>query len=135
MRIIIAGSRTISDYGFIKSECTKIIKMLKTDGHCTKRESLQIISGTANGADKLGEHYAREFNLEIIRFPADWDGQGRRAGYVRNANMAKYASEDSEIGVLIAFWDGMSKGTKHMIDLATKSNLRVFIVKIGGNHE
>ena len=42
--------------------------------------------------------------------------------------MSKYAKEDKEIGVLIAFWNG-SKGTKHMIDLATKDGLKVYVVK------
>lgn len=45
-----------------------------------------------------------------------------------NEQMARYASE--VIGAsLIAFWDGISKGTKHMIDLANKHGLRVFVIK------
>jgi hypothetical protein len=77
--------------------------------------------------DRLGEQFANEFNLKLIRFPADWDKLGRKAGYVRNEKMALYAKEDN--GVLIAFWDKSSKGTKHMIDLTNKHGLRVFVVK------
>ncbi|MCD7996506.1 MAG: SLOG family protein [Clostridiales bacterium] len=84
-----------------------------------------IISGTARGADKLGEYYAERTNLKK-RFPADWDNLGKRAGYVRNAEMAKYAAK--EVGVLIAFWDGISRGTKHMIDLANRYELEVHVV-------
>lgn len=59
---------------------------------------------------------------------ANWDLYGKSAGYRRNEDMAKYAKEDTNIGVLIAFWDRVSKGTKHMIDLANKYRLRVFVV-------
>lgn len=43
--------------------------------------------------------------------------------------MLKYAEEDK--GALVAFWDGKSKGTKHMIDIATKAKLKVVVVRIG----
>lgn len=85
-----------------------------------------IISGTARGADRLGELYAERTNSKIKRFPADWDNLGKRAGYVRNAEMAKYAAKG--IGVLVAFWDGKSKGTKHMIDLAKRYDLEIHVV-------
>lgn len=127
MRIIIAGSRNFNDYNKLKSETLRIVKELKEEGYNTKRENVEIVSGTARGADQLGERFAKEFNLGLARFPADWS-IGRQAGYLRNAEMSKYAKEDGEVGVLIAFWNG-SKGTKHMIDLATKDGLKVYIVK------
>ena len=64
---------------------------------------------------------------KIAEFPPDWNKYGKRAGYIRNAEMARYASEEN--GALIAFWDTKSKGTKHMIDLAKEKNLAVRIVK------
>ena len=88
----------------------------------------RIISGGARGADTLGERFANEMGLEISRFIPDWDGLGKRAGYVRNAEMAKFAVEDGNYGVLIAFWDGQSRGTKHMIDLAKRYGLEVHVV-------
>lgn len=91
-------------------------------------DKIRIVSGVARGADRLGEQYAKIAGYEVSRFPADWDGLGKRAGYVRNAEMAKYAMADGNYGVLIAFWDGKSKGTKHMIDLAEKNGLEVHIV-------
>lgn len=127
MRVIIAGSRDFNDYDILKQETLKIITGLKSRGYNTKRENVEIISGTARGADQLGERFAKEFNLGLARFPADWS-IGKRAGYLRNAEMSKYAKQDEEIGVLIAFWNG-SKGTKHMIDLATKDGLKVYVVK------
>ena len=123
LRVIIAGSRDFSDYELLKKSAIEII---------TKKTMLpdltRIISGGARGADTLGERFANEMGLEISRFIPDWDGLGKRAGYVRNAEMAKFAVEDNNDGMLIAFWDGKSKGTKHMIDLANKYGLEVHVV-------
>lgn len=88
----------------------------------------RIISGGARGADILGERFANEIGLEISRFIPDWDSLGKRAGYVRNETMAKFAVESGNEGMLIAFWDGASRGTKHMIDLANKHGLEVHVV-------
>ena len=123
LRIIIAGSRDFNDYELLKKSAIEII---------TKKTMLpdltRIISGGARGADTLGERFANEMGLEISRFIPDWDGLGKRAGYARNAEMAKFAVEDGNYGVLIAFWDGQSRGTKHMIDLANKYGLEVHVV-------
>lgn len=123
LRVIIAGSRDFSDYELLKKSAIEII---------TKKTMLldltRIISGGARGADTLGERFANEMGLEISRFIPDWDGLGKRAGYVRNAEMAKFAVEDDNDGMLIAFWDGKSRGTKHMIDLAKRYGLEVHVV-------
>ena len=123
LRVIIAGSRDFNDYKLLKKSAIEII---------TKKTMLpdltRIISGGARGADTLGEQFANEMGLEISRFIPDWDGLGKRAGYVRNAEMAKFAVEDDNDGMLIAFWDGQSRGTKHMIDLAKRYGLEVHVV-------
>ena len=124
VRIVIAGSRTFNDYKLLKRSIYNIFN----EKHI-KRDSVRIISGTANGADKLGERYAQEFGLKLTKMSAQWDKFGKSAGYIRNEQMAKYAIEDDNIGVLVAFWDGVSKGTKHMIDLANKHGLEVHIVE------
>lgn len=86
------------------------------------------MSETAKEADKLGEQFVSIKHYEISKFPANWNSFGKSAGYRRNAEMAKFASEEGNIGVLIAFWDGKSRGTKHMIDLVRKYRLRVHVV-------
>ena len=126
LRVIIAGSRDFNDFPKLMNSSIKILTEISK-----KRDDLdriRIISGTARGADKLGEQYAKIAHYELSKFPADWDKLGKRAGYVRNAEMAKFAVEDGNYGVLIAFWDGQSRGTKHMIDLANKYGLEVHVV-------
>lgn len=107
LKIVIAGSRNFRDYELLKENCINII------GDCRQ---VQIVSGTAKGADELGERFANEMGYSIKKFPADWDKYGKSAGYKRNEEMAKYAD------MAICFWDNKSKGTKHMIDLAKKHN-------------
>ncbi len=127
LRVIIAGSRDFDDFLKLIDSCTDILS--KITEHHNDLNKIRVVSGAARGADQLGEQYAKVREYELSRFPADWDGLGKRAGYVRNAEMAKYAMEDGNYGVLIAFWDGKSKGTKHMIDLAEKNGLDVHIVR------
>ena len=114
MKVIIAGSRSFTNYQFLYLRCSFFIGA---------HEDITIVSGTARGTDRLGERFAKAKGFRIERFPADWDKYGKRAGYVRNEIMAKHAD------CLIAFWDGKSKGTKHMIDLARKHGLKVRVVR------
>ena len=111
-RIIIAGGRDFSDYNLLKEKVDYYLQNAINNNF-----KIIIVSGTAKGADKLGEKYAKEKGYEIAYFPADWS-KGKRAGYLRNEQMAEYAKQKQ--GALIAFWDESSKGTKHMIDLAKK---------------
>lgn len=116
MRVVIAGGRDFSDYSLLCKKCDKILNSQK---------DIEIVSGNANGADKLGERYAREKGYTLKQFPANWDKYGKGAGYIRNKEMAEYAD------ALIAFWDGSSKGTKHMIDLAKQNNLKIRVIYYG----
>ena len=113
MKVIIAGSRSFSDYDFLREVCDKYLKELNRD--------IEIVSGTANGADILGERYAKQKGFPIKKFPANWE-LGKKAGYLRNKEMAEYADG------LIAFHDGTSRGTKHMIDLAKERNLKIRVI-------
>ncbi len=116
IKLIIAGSRDFNDYELLKSKLDKVKKHYG---------EFEVVSGKARGADSLGERYARENNLPIVEFPADWDKNGKSAGYIRNAEMADYADG------CVVFWDGVSKGTQHMINLAKEKEIQLAIVKYG----
>lgn len=97
MKIIVAGGRDFNN-GVIAKQVLDTYSDIDI-----------IISGDARGADFLGIMYATEKNIPIKHFPAKWDEYGKAAGYIRNAEMAEYGD------MLIAFWDGKSKGTMNMI--------------------
>ena len=123
-RIIIAGGRDFVFVSMLEESLDEYIEKLSEDD----KRRITIISGGAVGADTLGERYAKERGYSLIRFPANWDKYGKRAGYIRNAEMAKYAVADGSYGVLFAFWDEESRGTKNMIETAEKYGLEVNVV-------
>ena len=113
-RVIVAGGRDFNDYELLKS---------KLDSLLVNKSNIVIISGTANGADSLGERYAKERSLQLERMPAEWHKYGKMAGFMRNTEMARVAD------ACVVFWDGKSKGTKHMIDTAERLKLELRIIK------
>jgi len=115
-KVIIAGGREFNDYGLLCQTCDRMLSQKQ------RTHSIVIVSGTARGADTLGERYAQERGYSIEQYPADWEHAGKAAGLIRNAQMASVAD------ALIAFWDGQSRGTAHMIELARKHELQVRVV-------
>jgi hypothetical protein len=109
MKVIIAGSRDITDYDLVE-------RAVAESGF----EITEVISGTARGVDTLGEQWAINHNVPIKRFPALWDKFGRSAGILRNGDMAKYGE------ALIAITVG-SPGTRNMIETAKRMNLKVYV--------
>jgi hypothetical protein len=114
MKVIIAGGRDFDNYDLLREKCDNILQ---------NQDEVIIISGGAKGADLLGERYAKERGYSTEVFPARWEEHGKKAGPIRNQEMAINSN------ALIAFWDGKSKGTKHMIDIATDKGLLVRIIK------
>ena len=110
-KVIIAGSRNYDDYDQLSNVCNHLLKEIE--------EPIEIVSGAAKGADTLGELYAKEQGFKCTRFPAVWHKFGKKAGPIRNIQMAEYAD------ALIAFPIGKSIGTRHMISMARKRNLDV----------
>ena len=112
MKTIVAGSRDFTDYDLM----CKIL-----DSHL---EITEVVCGMSYGADLLGADWANEHGIPVKCFPADWDKYGPDAGYIRNAEMAKYSNG------LIAFWNGRSTGTSDMIKLARLYRIKINVVEI-----
>jgi len=113
MKVIIAGSRTITDY-------TQVEAAVKASGF----DITQVISGHALGVDMLGEMYAVKHKIPFVRFPAKWRVKGRLdkgAGKKRNRKMLTVAD------ALVAIWDGASLGTAHMVVISRHKGIPVFL--------
>ncbi len=106
IKLVIAGGRDFNNMQLLKDT-------LKS-AYLDFGAEIEVVCGMARGADMLGYQWAKEVGAEVHEFKADWDGLGKSAGYRRNEDMAKFGT------AVLAFWDGKSKGTKHMIDLAKK---------------
>lgn len=116
MKLIIAGSRDVDldvallniyivDYGF-------------------DEEGLEVVSGGAKGPDAAAITWAKVNNIPCHIFLPDWNTFGKKAGILRNKQMGDFADE------LLAFWDGNSRGTKHMIDYMTSLGKPVKVIEI-----
>lgn len=119
MKIIVAGSRSFTDYSLLERKLDILLSRKVERG-----EPIEIISGGARGADALGERYPRERGYECTVIPADWQKYGRSAGYRRNEQMAAMAD------AVVCFWDGQSPGTRHMIEIARNMGLALRLIRV-----
>lgn len=117
MNIIIAGGRDFNDEDYVIDALNQLIE----NGSLPDESSWTIISGMARGADSIGAQLAIANNIPLIEIPAKWGVLGKSAGYIRNTEMAEKAD------VLVAFWDGKSKGTKHMITTMKMLKKKFFV--------
>ena len=83
----------------------------------------QIISGAAEGADKLVEEYAKNHGIDNVVVPADWEQHGKIAGIQRNMKML-----DMKPDLVVAFWDGESRGTEHTVTEAARRKISTLLV-------
>lgn len=133
MRTVIAGCRWIENYDIV-------CQAIEESGF----DVTEVVSGAANGVDTLGENWANAHDIPIKCFPADWKNikapraiirqnkwgkYNARAGIDRNEQMAEYGD------ALIAIWDGKSRGTASMIDLARKYKLQVHVFMVEEHEE
>lgn len=107
---IIAGSRDITDPKLLRTAVEQCGWNINT-----------VVCGLASGPDTLGMLWARQNNIPVEFFPADWKKYGLSAGMYRNTQMAEAAE------ALIALWDGTSKGTANMINIAKRKKLKVYV--------
>jgi hypothetical protein len=111
MKLIIAGSRTIVDYGVV---CRAVIKFKK---QFPDFDITEVVSGGASGVDTSARKWAFDNNISLRVFYAEWSRLGISAGIKRNIVMGDYSD-----GALVC-WDGSSKGARHMYDYAVKKGL------------
>ena len=139
IKLIIAGSRDFNDYKLLEKEVDSyILSVLEKLDAIVYDEFLlriltnenfnvlpiEVVSGTARGADRLGEQYAKTRNLPIKYFTPNWSQNGKSAGYIRNEEMAKYSSD------CIIFNLGRSKGSVHMENIAKRYKLGLKVINL-----
>lgn len=116
-KVIVAGGRDFENYEYMMEKLDELF--LKSS--IFKNQKIKIISGMAKGTDTLAIRYADERKLTKIMFPANWKEHPRMAGILRNEDMLTIATH------LVAFWNGISSGTKHMIEIASKKGIPIWI--------
>ena len=113
MKVIVAGSREVKNREFVWAK-------IEESGY----NITELVSGGARGVDQIGEDYSWWVLKKRPKiFQALWDVYGKKAGILRNLDMAKYAD------ALIAIWDGESRGTLHMIEAMSRLNKPVKVYR------
>ena len=118
LKVIIAGGRDFTNVNVM----AETLNNLQDVDHVIEIEKLTLICGMARGADLTAYKLFKEAGLPVEEYPANWDQHGKQAGYIRNTQMADVAD------MLIAFWDGKSRGTAHMISTMEKQHKPVFVI-------
>lgn len=112
MNILVCGGRDFTNIKLLRKYCSSIIS-----------ENDTVLCGMApNGADLFAYRWCKQYNVNILEFPADWKKYGKGAGMVRNNLMLKQAH------YILAFWDGKSPGTGHNVEQAKKLKIPITIV-------
>lgn len=113
MRVLVCGSREWDDYQAV----WRFLAFLKPFD--------VVIHGAARGADMLADKVAQQRRCTVEAYPADWEQHGKRAGYLRNAEMLEKGRPDLVVGF------GHGKGTDMMLKLAMQSGVRTYRVTAG----
>ena len=117
-RVVIAGCRNYNNYEEAKAYIDLCLSNIRQENE------IIILSGCADGADAIGERYAKENGFRVEKYPADWKKYGKSAGPRRNKQMAEACD------YVICFWDEKTNGTKSMIESAINCGKPIRIKKI-----
>lgn len=120
MRVLVCGSRHFNDQELLNKTLFEITKLDEVYNHGT------VIHGNAKGADTLGALWGYRMGWKVEAYPADWDKYGKGAGHIRNKQMLDEGKPD----LVVAFMAKDSRGTKNMVDQATKAGVEVKIINI-----
>lgn len=118
MKVIIAGGRDFNKGNVMRSTANKYLLEEKVS---------EMVCGMARGADTVGRFWAEERGIPVAEFHAKWGELGRKAGPIRNEEMGRYAD------ALVAFWDGKSRGTRHMINFMKSLGKPYMVLSYNGD--
>jgi hypothetical protein len=122
-RLLISGSRTYQDQVQFETFLNEHIKKLGV----SMNDIVFISGGASKGADAFIEAMCKDNeHMHVIVYPADWDKHKKSAGYIRNNEMVAISSQ------MVVWWDGVSKGTKHVIDAAKDASIRFRVYLVNG---
>lgn len=82
-------------------------------------DTTEIVSGGAKGIDTCAREYALSHDIKLTEFLPEYSRYGRGAPLKRNLQIISHSD------LVIAFWDGQSKGTKNVIENCKKLNVKV----------
>jgi len=119
VNIAVIGSRNFDDYEFVENIVSAVIADLAEQ---TNSDKITIVSGGAKGTDLLAERFAKQHSFPMLIFRPDYKSFGKAAPIRRNREILEHSD------MVIAFWDGASKGTRYMIEQAEKLHITTKVI-------
>ncbi|MBK1973014.1 DUF2493 domain-containing protein [Campylobacter sp. TTU-622] len=120
MKLLVCGGRDYKDIERFNKEMDNIFSLYQN-------QIDTIIEGGASGADNMAKNYALKNKINLIEVKANWQHFGKAAGPIRNKKMLSMLDNND---CVLAFWNGISKGTKNMIKIAKDKNITVIVISI-----
>ncbi len=112
MRVIIAGSRSITDPAALDDAIAR-----------SGFEITEVITGDSRGVDDLAAHWATANRITCQIIPVEWNRYGGRADHIRNERISLMAQG------CIALWDGFSRGTAELSEFMHLRGLQVCVLR------
>lgn len=127
MKLAIIGSRDFTNQALAEDAfttyCCEFNEVTSQDTYESYHSRFDtIVSGGARGADSTGAEIARKWGLHLAEYLPDWDKYGKRAGFIRNEDIVKNAD------FVLAFWDGVSRGTGNSLSIAKRLKKPTLII-------
>lgn len=118
-RVLVTGSRHFTDYRAVADELVKVEARRIVSGDVHR---ITVVHGAARGADALAARAAEAFGMDTEPHLADWKQHGKRAGFIRNAEMVAAGADEC-----IAFYKlgALNRGTEHCVGLAERAGIPV----------
>lgn len=117
--VAIVGSRNFASLGLVAATVSSLAAKLGA-------QNLTIVSGGAKGVDAAAEVAARALGVAVESIKPDWDKYGKTAGFLRNTEIIERAD------VVIAFWNGISRGTMDSVRKAAERGKKVTVLNDQG---
>jgi hypothetical protein len=117
--IAVVGSRTYKNEEYILDN---VLETLKKEN--LSIDNIVVFSGGAKGVDTIAANAMKRMGVEVREIIPNWKKYRRAAGIVRNKELVSNAD------IVIAFWDGRSRGTKNSINLAKKYRRKLYVFEV-----
>lgn len=121
--LLIVGSRSMTIYSFIENYLNNLVRE-RLQGY-----DIVVVSGGAKGVDTMAERWADNNGYKKVIMPADWENEGKNAGFRRNVRMHQFIAEKDN-KLVVAFWDGISTGTAHNFELCRKYDNELLLINL-----
>jgi hypothetical protein len=122
MKLLISGSRNITDYNVLRTAVWEWAKSIHDNIPLPLNSWIgEIVEGGCKGVDELAARFAKEQKIDHVTFHANWDKYGKMGGPERNIRMAEYC-RNFPVSHLLAIPETLTGGTANAIQTCKEAD-------------